>query len=609
MFVLSLGWACTTPVFSQPAPLVVGAVRDRDGRPVAGAVVRALDRDGKPAGSASTDNAGTFAVPVARPAARLEVECRYCAPRQVAVPAAGASSEPLIVIVTLYGALAEPGLSQRDYQVLPYRRPSDSLGLVPYLVATQPLGPYGGSVSDRGLNLGYALVLDQGAPTNDLAGQTNAFATVPGRAVQRVDLAPASDAYRYGDYAGGGTFVLDDLGDAPGALALDSGVDGAFAAYRRLGGFAPSLAESRDDTDGVVRQRAGLDYEGAFAGGVLRVGAVASDQTPQDDTPQSGVWGSLLHAAYATASRRYRTFADAAASQIGMQDAAAYGAANSMSSAVVGSLRVEHPAAVMTAFGVAGQLYTGTYAVPVAGSLDARLGGGVGYVEASGGNARASFDAGLSLSQLALQSSEGGRRQSDALNALLPSLGGRYALGGGFALRASISDSFRTATLAQLLVMPSDQRDPFERGSLVDAGIGYDDGRRFRLDGMLFRENLTGFVNRTTTGVGASLAWQVAPLISLRAWTLNDSADQYTLPLPYLPAAPLALSRGVVWASYANPNALRLDVILRRSVTLGPAETDLDGDVVLPLARGFALTAGTSRVRGTRTFYAGVRLP
>jgi hypothetical protein len=156
--------------------------------------------------------------------------------------------------------------------------------------------------------------------------------------------------------------------------------------------------------------------------------------------------------------------------------------------------------------------------------------------------------------------------------------------------------------------MPDD-RNPFERGSLLDAGIDYDDAHRVRVGTMVFRESLSGFANRQTTGFGFSLAWQFAPLLSLRAWTLHDAAQQSSAPLPYIPYAPLGLSRSVVWFSYDNSPGVRFDAIVHRDVFGASEETDVDGGIALPIARGIALTFGTQRSLGRRSVYAGLRLP
>jgi hypothetical protein len=60
---------------------------------------------------------------------------------------------------------------------------------------------------------------------------------------------------------------------------------------------------------------------------------------------------------------------------------------------------------------------------------------------------------------------------------------------------------------------------------------------------------------------------------------------------------------------YDNAGALRFDAIVHRDATAGPAETDIDGDVVVPLTRELGVTVGTARIAGRRALYAGLRLP
>jgi hypothetical protein len=540
--------------------------------------------------------------------AGVDVRCRFCAATHSAVTDAE-NPGPVIVIVRRYHALSDPGLSQRDFQVLPYQRPSDTLALLPYAVVTQTVGPYGPGISDRGLNLGDSLLLDQGAPAYDLAGTAGDFSAVPGRAAQGVAVAPPSAAYQYGNEAGGGTFALDERGDEPGAAAFDSGVDGALAAYERFGALSPSVAESRDDVDGATRRRGGLTYENGFAGGVLRIDAASASVVPDGDSLETAQFESLLHAAYATASRRYRTFVDLSADRIGVEDADEYGLGSATSSAVTATLRVEHPATITTAFGLVGQRATGWYSLPALGAIAGQFSSNAAYVEAQGGGARASFDAGASVAQTDLETANGGHRRDDPLTLVVPSITGQYGLGDGFSLHLSASGSFRAATLTELEVMPAAPPSAFERGSLIDTGVDFDDASRIKVGAMAFQENLSGFADRDTTGMGLTLAWQVSPLFSLRAWTLHDAAESYTTPLLYLPPAPLSLSRGVVWASYESPGGVRVDAIVRREVEDGPSTENLDGDIVLPIGHGLGVTVGTARIAERRTVYAGLRLP
>lgn len=600
---------------AAPAPLVLGSVRDGDGAPIAGALVRAYDANGRPIGADRSDPAGTFALSASGTAATVEVTCRYCAARRISVPAPagpGDPQPPVVVIVTRFRALLSPMPDQRDFASLPYTRPADAIALAPFVLPAPPVQGSSGDVSDRGLERAYGLLLDQGASTYDLVRGDSVLSDFPDRSVQRVDMEPASAAYRYGNYAGGGTFVLDGRGEAPAAASLDSGMDEVLSGYARIGAFAPAVAASRDADAGVLRRRAGLDYEGAFEGGVLRLGAVSSDQrafTPTPLDPQRNV--NIVHAEYATASRRYRTFVDASASDTHIDDTLAFGTPDhSDSSAIVAGFRLEHPGRVTTAFGLSSQRYTGGYFIGFDSStLSARVGDDLAYVEASGGNERASFDAGASFSQVSIDQYHIGAERDARAQVFLPSLSARFAIGGPFALTTSASRSLRVPTLTELASLTNGSGGrPVELGSLVSAGLAFDEARRVRAEATLFRENLAGFSDRRLTGVGVSVTWQIAPLVSLRAWTLHDAAQVLTPGLLYAPYSPITVSRGVLWTTYDN-GALRADAIVHRDLVDGPPETDIDGDIVVRVAPGLAVTAGTSRRSGVRTGYVGLRLP
>jgi hypothetical protein len=594
---------------AQPAPLLVGAVRDTDGNPVAGATVTARDVRGALVGSGQTDDGGTFAVALSAAAATVQVSCAYCVTGSKHV---GAQDDTLVFLVTRFRALAQPGLSQRDLAALPYDRPADAIGLLPYMIPSANGGTPGSSVSDRGLDLGYSLVLDRGVPNYDLALGANTLASIPDRALTGVTVLDASQAFRYGQYAGGGTFVLDDVGQSPGALAADTGIQPGFAAYRTFGGITPSLAASWDTFDGLARRRAGLDYQGDFAGGVLRVTTVDWDQQPITQTPGNTADGSLLAVAYATASRNYRTDIDGSLSRSAYDDTPASGSLRSSSSAAVARFRVQHPGPVTTEAGIVEDRYTGSYVFPSTPLISGQYGTDLAYVAASSAGSAGSFVAGYSVARIGAVV-DWLHLASSRVRAL-PSFSGKLNLGSGLAFTASASSAFSLPTLAGLaLAPPATKPVPLEDATTLDAGLAYDSLTRVKLETTVLSESLSGFERRQTTGVGASVTWQVAPLISLRAWTLHDAATEPAPPAgyqppPFLPAEPLALSRAVLWASYENPAALRLDAIVHRDALFGPPETDIDGDVVVPLAHGIAATVGSSRVAARRIFYAGLRL-
>jgi hypothetical protein len=613
LFAVAVAVACSPAVAASPVPLVLGSVRDGDGAPIADALVRAYDANGGPVGTDHSDAAGTFALNASGAAATVEVTCRYCVTRRISVPPAEPEDPqpPLVLIVTRFRALISRMPDQRDFSALPYTRPADAIALTPFVLPAPPVQGSGGDVSDRGLERAYGLLLDQGASTYDLVRGDSVLADFPDRSVQRVDMEPASAAYRYGSYAGGGTFVLDARGDAPAAASFDSGFDEVLGGYTRVGAFAPAAAISRDADAGVLRRRAGLDYEASFAGGELRIGAVSADQrafTPTPLDPQRDV--NILHAEYATASRRYRTFIDASASNTHIDGALAFGTTDrSDSSAIVAGFRLEHPGPVTTAFGLSSQRYTGGYFIGFDGStLSARVAADLAYVQASASNGRAAFDAGASFSHVSVDEYHGTEQEARA-QVFLPSFTGRYELGGPFALTASASRSMRVPTLTELASLTNGvSGGPVELGSLVATGLTFDEARRVRAEATLFRENLVGYSDRQLTGVGVSVAWQIAPLVSVRVWTLHDATQTFPPALLYAPYSPNTVSRGVFWTTYDN-GAVRADAIVHRDLVNGPPETDIDGDVVVRVARGIAVTTGTSRRSGRRTAYVGLRLP
>ncbi len=104
-----------------------------------------------------------------------------------------------------------------------------------------PAGPggYVSDISDRGLERGFGLVIDGDAPAyGDLIHGGSALADLPAGSVQSVQIEPAQDAYRYGNYASGahrlhperrrprGRRRVGELG--PGRVA------GRLCAHRRL---------------------------------------------------------------------------------------------------------------------------------------------------------------------------------------------------------------------------------------------------------------------------------------------------------------------------------------------------------------------------------------
>ncbi|MGH7728984.1 MAG: carboxypeptidase-like regulatory domain-containing protein [Vulcanimicrobiaceae bacterium] len=580
-----------TPAPAAAAALIVGTVRDRDGRPVVDAVVEAHAADGTAVGTDRTDELGTFALALEGAAATVTVRCRYCEPFALALE----GRTNLAIVVRRYRALESDLPSAADLAVLPAPRIADALGLVPFTLPTSD----GSAISDRGLGGGRGLVLDDGAPAYDLATGDSGLLDFPDRTVRALALAPPSDAYRYGNSAGGGTFALDQLDPERSDASLGAGGASSLVAQPMLGTLFPAAGLS--DDGGTLARRADLDLVSGFAGGRLRVGTTAASETlaaPGGDLQRNL---DLARLAYATASRRYRTFVALSASELAV---AQNGALDYRSSYLAGSVRVEHPGAVTLAFGANGTAQSGTYlADPTAfGALVGNVEAGTIYADARGSGRGGSFDAAFAAVDVGARETLAAGGASGAQTVLLPSLGGTVPLGGGFAFRASYSQSLRVPTLLEADALAASSSVPLERGELAQSALEYDPGGRVRGEAIAFREFSQGIGARRLDGLGASLVWQVAPLVSLRVWTLRD--DPFDFEAPYLVTS--EVSRQVLWATYANGNALRIDALVRRDVTAS-AGTDLDGDLELPLAPHLAFDLGSERRAGERRYLFGLR--
>jgi len=183
-------------------------------------------------------------------------------------------------------------------------------------------------------------------------------------------------------------------------------------------------------------------------------------------------------------------------------------------------------------------------------------------------------------------------------------------LGGGWRLRAGGSTSLRAPTLLELPAILAPNPYSLERGSLLESSLAYDDARRFSFEATLYRQQLAGLGQRTLNGAGVGLSWQVAPRLSLRAWTLHDaSSDAGTnqLVAPYASLTGPSLERDVIWASYEAPGGFRADAILHHSTLPAETGTNLDADIVLPLGRSLGLAMGSAQRLNVRRSYAGLR--
>jgi hypothetical protein len=548
------------------------------------------------------DGRGTFAARTTGDPVAVQIVCRHCAPTRV--PLAGRAE--IAVVVRHYAALERSAPDSADLAALPYGRIADALALSPF---TLPAAG-GTDVSDRGLGGGRGLIVDDGAPVGDFATPLGGLADFPNRYARTVAVAAPATAYRYAGDGGGGRFQIDQLaGDAP-AAAFDGGAASALALEPSLGPLHPSLGVSSDD--GTLARRADLDAAAPFAGGYLRAGfASVSLQSPAaDDFARTA---DLMHVAYATQSRRYRTFASFSASDAGIASEAS-GASEYRSSYLNADVRVERPGPVTLAFGASAVQQTAYATLPpyLAYDLTGRFFDKTAYVEAFAGSARASFDAGLALGSAAVAESLLYAKPSGHDTLLLPALAGRVAVGPDAYVRAGYSQSAQLPSLAQAEVSAafSGLAPGFDRGELLESALGYDAGGRVTAEAIAYREFRRGVDESNLDGTGLSVAWQAAPRLTIRAWSLRDVPSVAVAPLPPLSstyAGTDLIGKQLAWLTYANgPDGVRFDAIAHRDVTSAGGSRYLDGSVLVPFAAHLALAAGTVQ-HATRTYYVGLR--
>jgi hypothetical protein len=195
--------------------------------------------------------------------------------------------------------------------------------------------------------------------------------------------------------------------------------------------------------------------------------------------------------------------------------------------------------------------------------------------------------------------------RSSALGAVLPVLSVATPIAPAFTVHADSVAALLAAPLYELYAQPNGTA--MGRSQLLDAGIGFDDGNRVRIDVMAFRQTVSGGGYGTTAGSGVSSVWQIAPSLALRSWFLiSSNSGGYTADYDQYYGGPAAfapgtmnLDRNVSWLTAGN--VLRVDAIWRSG--------KLEGDVSVPVAAHLRIVAGTRRDGTARVYTAGLLWP
>ncbi len=539
---------------AQADELLVGALRDQDGAVVAGATVTALDAAGAVVARDRSAADGTFALASpARPSV-LVVNAPDADPLRIVVPPD--SGAPVAAIVHRHRAVNLVP-SAADVAALPAGSLDAVASVVPYRVA------FPSTISDRWLSRGRGVTTVEGLPFYRRGDGGDATSLLPAHGFGALDVVDSMQAPWYGDRAGGGLVDarLFDRTDALRATGKDAALEG--------GGDPAGLAAESWDPDGVRRLFA--VHAAGTLGPFAATGVALAGTAP--GTNYAGAGADLRAAARALDLGAHVGFTTDDASTIARRD-------DGTVANVVLDASGRGPNALLVRARWRDE--RGTLGDDDSEHQDAAL-----VVGATRGNAlRAS--AAVALTYGAERSYEDGTNAS-AL-AVLPSLSLDAPLGSEWTAHAGA----RAATLGT-------PGYAIARSSLGEVSLAFADHRRLRADVEAFAEGDTAptAVNR---GFAASLGWEVAPRVSLRAWSLRDAdvLDAFAAPYPGGLAQSVrvgrAFDRDVVWLTWDAP--LRLDVLVRTGA--------LEGNLRVPLSARYALTFGSYVRAGSRAFAFGL---
>ena len=551
----ALAWVAAAAAPASADELVVGALRDQDGAVVAGASVTALDANGGVLARDRTAADGTFALATPSHPVTVLVVAADAEPLRIAVPADGS---PLAGLVRRHRA-ADMAPSVADVAALPAGSLSEIVSVIPYWVT------FPGTLSNRWLAGGRSATSIEGLTFYRRADGADATSLLPSHAVGAIDVRDPLQAPSYGDRAGGGIvdarlFDRADAArfathDASLAIARDPAVLAATSAdpdgTRRvlgarvsavLGPVHAGFVALAGDGPGVHYAGAGAELRAATR--VLDLGAHLAITGDDASTSTERNAGNVTDLTLDASARG----PNALALRARWRD----------ERGALGAAETEHHDAALVLGTARGN------AVRVGAALALAYGDELAYDTST---------------------------KSYGL-AVLPSLSVDAPLGAGF--------SFQAGTGMSSLGTPG---VALARAALGEAGLGFTDRRRVRAELLAYSEGISVPSASVNRGLTASLGWEIAPRLSLRAWTLRDldAVDATVRAYPGGPQRTFAVGerfdRDVVWLTWDAPT--RFDVLLRTGA--------LEGNVRVPLGARYALTLGSYVQRNaTRAFSLGV---
>jgi hypothetical protein len=583
------------------APLVVGAVRDQRGIAIAGADV--LGRRGNQAPlRTTTDASGTFAL-AASGVVSVLVTCRYCGPAAASVH----PGEPVLVIVERYDALAADSPSSSDLESLPYAHVESALALRPFTLLQQSVDAYPGSrLSDRGLSPSGSLLVDDGAANYDIVDGTSPYELVPAQYERTATLSSASNAYLYGDQAGGGLVNANPFGSDSNWQVATVGSDAIGRAQIGSENVGAVLGSFSNDEES--RQRADLSANFSPGAGQSLAFAAGSEQG-RTFTPGASQYAGSFSFADATfsdpqlANLYVSAVLDRGNYALGTGENASIAAWSDSGLNVgvrsSGAVSAFADLGVRSSSGLYYQQYQPEVYYPLTVGADLTQTRADAGVNAIGRD----YDVTAGVGSFWIDYAGGTTGVSEPAKAALalPSIQAQLFPNQRWSINLEDSGSFTLPTFVdEYAYTGSVNAVEYDRNALLAESLTYTDQARLRVSLEQATQRVAGASSGTITSAGLSATWQLAPAFALRAWTMHvtDTVSAYGGTTAY--DGNMAPTVNAFWLTYEPNGGLRLDAIYRRDLLDGAPFYHVDGDLSGPIGTGLRWYSGVEdRLRRT----------
>ncbi len=585
---------------AAPVPIIAGAVRDQFGNPIAGARIQA----GRATVVSEPD--GTFAL--ISDASSVHIDCDFCRPLTVQVTSDGT----VAAIVYRYAAVQDPLPNAQDVRSMPYARAESLLSLQPYAMLLESSRALPGPrVSLFGASRFGGLLIDNGIPSYDSAAGATPLRNIPGFDTAAIGVLAIDEQQGYGDLAGGGVFLTQTPGSEGFQSSVIAGSERAAQVAGAAGPLSLGAAVSQDALESSARVDAGATT--TLGGGILTGNVFGTSDAYDEDyghasSSDSSMSAARLHVALPGSWRPYvELVADRAGylAAIGSTPISALWSDAAVQSGVASNtpVRVFADAGLRSTSGFFdGGVYDGA---PVAGREDSA------HVDAGLESAEGKLQWRAAAGLFDVRFSGGSLGTNTPLHAVIaaPSFELQYDLSPQWRVEVSGQQSFRLPAFAEIYTYGAVPGPlPYDAMGSQLATLEYTDLRRVRVGVAAFHENVSNLDTGSVRSAGAYVDWQIAPALSVRAWSMNTrDTTEPSLRVYRYGAAPQSATPGSYWLSYRTANGITADVLWRRDLLGYATDAHVDASLTGPIAGDLRWFAGDERRAGIRYFSIGLR--